>query len=64
MSKRSYNVAVLKCSHEGCDKTVRAHRWGKTRAEDWFFQKDDHQWCPAHHPPWVEQWRAERKGQP
>lgn len=51
-------TAVLHCSREGCDKTVRAHAWGKIKAEDWFFQKDGHQWCPAHHPEWVASWRA------
>jgi hypothetical protein len=56
-----HDVGVLKCSEPTCDKTIKNHMWGKIKAEGWFFQKDDKQWCPDHIPDWVEEWRARRK---
>lgn len=52
------------CDQEGCDERVKNHRWGKTKAEGWFFfsRETDEAWCPAHIPTWVTQWR-ERKAQ-
>lgn len=52
----------IQCDEEGCEAKVKNHRWGKTKAEDWFFERqDDIAWCPDHVPDWVESWRAKRK---
>lgn len=50
------------CSHPGCERSFRDHRWGQTKAhgEGWFIQKDGTAWCPKHVPDWVEEWRANR----
>lgn len=48
------------CSHPECSKTVKAHYWGQVKS-NWFFGKDDKQYCPDHIPDWVEAWRKRKK---
>lgn len=49
-----------KCSEPGCTATFRDHRWGQTKADDWFHQRNGDSWCPKHIPVWVESWRAKK----
>jgi hypothetical protein len=47
------------CDELGCTKRVKNHRWGKTKAEGWFFSRADRgAFCPDHIPAWVVEWRA------
>ena len=51
------------CLIPGCPKTFKDHHWGRVEATNkgWFFKRDETgQWCPAHLPEWVEEWRARR----
>lgn len=49
------------CAAEGCTNKYANHRWGKTKADDWFHQKDGTSWCPNHIPDWVAGWRASKR---
>jgi hypothetical protein len=49
------------CDAAGCDQKIKNHRWGKTKADNWFFSRDDDiAWCPNHLPAWVAEWRSRR----
>lgn len=53
------------CDAPPCTARVKNHRWGRTKAEGWFFEKaredrPERAWCPEHNPPWVAEWRAKR----
>lgn len=50
---------MIKCSQ--CDRTVPGHRWGKIKADLWFFSKDGTAYCPDHTPDWVADWRARQQ---
>lgn len=59
----THEAGLIHCAQPHCPATVKAHRWGKTKAEGWFFSKDDGPaWCPDHQPEWVAAWRAAAKG--
>jgi hypothetical protein len=49
------------CTHPGCPAKIADHRWGRTKANGWFFSKDGEAWCPDHVPRWVATWRAKEK---
>lgn len=51
----------LKCSEEGCDKTIKNHLWGHIKADGWFFSKDGSLFCPDHVPAWVADWRKRKR---
>lgn len=62
----AYEVGDVTCveSDKGCTATVKNHRWGRVKADGWFFTKelpDDKGYCPEHNPPWVAEWRAKKK---
>jgi hypothetical protein len=41
------------CNVPDCVEQIRNHRWGKTKASDWFFSRDDKvALCPKHRPHW------------
>lgn len=48
------------CSDPKCSVKIKNHRWGQTKADDWFFQKNGDSWCPQHVPDWVAGWRAQK----
>lgn len=48
------------CQHDGCERSIKDHRWGKTKADGWFQQRDGILWCPEHVPEWVAGWRKRR----
>lgn len=52
------------CDEDGCNARAKNHRWGKVKAEGWFFFRrdglEDAAYCPEHVPAWVEKWRAWR----
>lgn len=50
------------CADPSCERTIKNHRWGRIKADDWFQQKDGAVWCPDHTPAWVEGWRARKAG--
>lgn len=52
--------ARIYCVEPGCKEFVNDDRWSKTKAEGWFFKKNDDAYCPEHVPDWVEGWRAKR----
>ena len=56
----THEGSTVSCSQADCDATVKNHRWGKIKAEGWFFQRDGQAWCPTHVPEWVAEWRANR----
>lgn len=58
-------VALLHCAEPGCEAGIKAHAWGKIKAQSagWFFSKAALSWCPEHNPPWVEQWRRNKQQQ-
>lgn len=58
---RDHVSGELRCSHPDCPRSVKNHRWGITKASDWFFGKDGKQYCPDHIPDWVEAWRKRKK---
>lgn len=47
----------LTCAFDGCDATIKNHKWGRIKADKWFQQKDGRVWCPKHTPKWVTAWR-------
>lgn len=50
-------------SEDGCATKVKNHKWGKVKAEGWFFSKEipeDKGYCPEHVPEWVASWRAKK----
>lgn len=49
---------TVTCSEPGCTRSIPDHRWGRTKNDDWFQQRDGRVWCPDHHPAWVEGWRT------
>jgi hypothetical protein len=49
------------CDKPLCEEKIKNHRWGRTKAEGWFFEKTGEAWCPLHHPEWVADWRARQK---
>lgn len=56
----AYEVGDVSCADKHCNKTIKNHRWGKIKADQWFHQKDGTSWCPDHIPEWVTEWRAKR----
>lgn len=59
MITEDYEYVV--CDEPGCSQCVKNHRWGRTKADGWFFARDDTaHWCPDHIPGWVMPWRARR----
>lgn len=53
---------VIFCLSDGCKNKIKNHRWGKTKAEGWFFSKDGSAYCPDHNPEWVVAWRGKTNG--
>jgi hypothetical protein len=49
------------CDEAGCPEKIKNHRWGKIKAEGWFFQKNDKAWCPYHIPIWHKDWGKRKK---
>jgi hypothetical protein len=50
------------CDEPRCKASIRNHRWGKTKAGDWFFARgNDDAYCPKHVPAWVQAWREKKK---
>lgn len=55
------DVGLIHCAEPECPATIKNHRWGKTKADGWFFsRRDDTAFCPDHIPPWVAEWRAQK----
>lgn len=48
------------CDYPECEEAIKNHRWGKTKATGWFFQKNGKSYCPKHVPAWVKKWRWKR----
>lgn len=60
----SVDAKFVQCDHQGCQQQVANHRWGKIKAEHWFFGRDNHQaFCPEHLPEWVVPWRETKRAQ-
>lgn len=59
---KDWEAGIKNCSHDGCDKSFKQHKWGAIGAdsEGWFMQKNGDSWCPDHNPEWVAEWRAKR----
>jgi len=51
----------LECAEDDCARTIRNHRWGRTKAEGWFEERDGTVWCPDHRPAWYAAWRARQQ---
>jgi hypothetical protein len=50
------------CDGDDCDAKVKNHRWGKTKAEGWFFSRDGKiAYCPEHEPAFLDDWRQRKK---
>ncbi len=55
------NTEDGKIQCEECEAQIENHRWGKTKAQNWFFTRDGEKaYCPKHVPSWVEDWREKR----
>ena len=48
------------CSYPECTERIEEHCWGHVKS-GWFFQRNGTQWCPAHTPEWVDEWREKKK---
>jgi hypothetical protein len=49
------------CDEPNCSEKIKNHKWGKTKAEGWFFQKNGQSWCPYHIPIWHKSWGKRKK---
>lgn len=52
----------LVCDEPGCENKIKNHRWGKIKAEGWFFTKKGIAYCPEHEPAFVKDWRKKKHG--
>lgn len=50
----------MKCSHPGCTKSIKNHRWGRTKAEGWLLMKNGRAFCPTHIPAWYTKWKIRK----
>jgi hypothetical protein len=51
----------LVCDAPNCEAKRKNHKWGRVKAEGWFFEKSGKVWCPDHHPDWVTEWRKKNE---